>query len=171
MRFAMIFLAGVSAFSIQAQAAWLMIGGHDFKSTSPALVAAMTSNGNVLEYANGNAAVGKVYAPIHLPVGSSITGIWCQVYDTSAVKNVTVTVDERKTYDNAGNFDADIRRMLSVATSGSPGHVKISTMALNGSGQILDWQGAPATYFSYEVTVTLNESYKTGVKACAISYN
>lgn len=174
MRTSRIILAGLFVFlavNHEAHASWLMIGGYEFQALSSLQNAARTSNGMVLEYASsGSGATGYLAAPIKLPKGSVISGIWCQIYDTSANRNVVVSVDELQTLDNQSSSSGQTRNILYMYSTGAPGHTKIATTSMVGEGSIKDWAGAPATYYSYAVTVTLGEAYKNAVKACAISY-
>jgi len=159
--------AAVAMFAAEgARADWLMIGAYDFqpydKSTQYTF-----SGGRGGYVASGFTAV---KAPVRIPIGKSFTSLWCQVLDVSSSSDISFSLGELSSTDNVADFGE--RTMMSMSTSGTPGHTKISTSSISGSAVARTFTcGAACTYYTYYLTVSLPGGSNTNVKSCAIEYN
>jgi len=148
-----------------AHAEWIMLGAYDFQPYSK------TTDYQFSGGRGGYVASGftSVKAALRLPEKRKFKSFYCQVLDVSGVKDISITVDELISTDNSKSFGS--RTVMSLATSGAPGHVKLGTTAVNGNAVTKNWEclvGDTCYYYSYFVTVSLPDFSNTNIKSCAL---
>jgi len=159
-------LSAVSLSLLAAKAAradWYMISEYDFTSYTKS-TDYEHSGGRGGYVAGGHPYVRTM---LHLPIGKTITSLYCQVLDVSTTSNITVTLDEVGSPDDASNWSS--RQILSFSSSGSPGHVKLVGF---GSAVVKDYEclTSSCTYYTYSITVYLPATSNTNIKSCALYY-
>jgi hypothetical protein len=156
-----------SLFTAQVASAseWLMLGAYDFFPYSPTTKYEF-SGGRGGYVSSGHTSV---KAAVRIPIGKRFASIYCQVLDVSAAKDITISLGELQSTDNNSTWGE--RTMATLATTGAPGHTKISTFVFNGSSVARTYECAnTCTYYTYYLTVTLPETSNTHIKSCAIEY-
>jgi hypothetical protein len=142
-----------------------MIGPHQFKPQ------ASGAQYSVLAQGVQTNTAGYVTAIVNLPIGSVITAMWCQAYDSSAAKNINVNLAEVNTDANGGGAQ---RAILAANTAGQPGHVQIATSQVFGNNVIRSFEsaapGGADRFYSYTLNAFLDGTTSTGMKGCAIQY-
>jgi hypothetical protein len=146
---------------------FLTVGPHQFK---PKETTAGVTYGVYAQGARSNTA-GYMTAVLNLPVGSRITAMWCQVYDTSA-KNINVNISE--VYTDANGSGAE-RSILALNSSGVPGHAQYATSNVLGSNVIRTFDSSAPNganrFYSYTLEAFLDGTASTGIKGCLIQYD
>lgn len=148
-----------------AHADWLMVSAYDFAPYDKTTTYAFA--GGRGGYVSGGFSY--VRAPVRIPPGKSITSLLCQVLDVSSTSDISVSLSELQSSDDASTFGA--ATIMSMSTSGTPGHTKISTQTILSSNVVKQWQcGSTCYYYTYYLTVGLPGTSNTNIKSCAIFY-
>lgn len=149
-----------------AHADWLMVGAYDFQAYD------RSTDYQFWGGRGGYVATGftTVKAPVRIPIGKSFKSLYCQLLDTSAGRDVTVTLQELASSDTTSNFGG--RTMMTLTTSGTPGHVKLGTMQTSGStiARTFECPTTACNYYTYYLFATLPDTSNTHLKSCAIYY-
>ena len=105
---------------------------------------------------------------LRIPTGKVLNTIYCQALDASSTKDVTITVGEVQSRDDGGFGTIT---MLSMSSSGTPGHAKLVSSAWTGPRTIKTWDGTgPYTYYGYTITASLGDTSNLNIKSCAIDF-
>lgn len=151
-----------------AQADWLMVGAPDFKPYDTS-TDYRCSGGRGCYVAGGFTSV---EAPVRIPIGKTFASLWCQVLDISATSDISITLSELQSTDDA--TDWSYRTMMHMSTTGKPGYVKIMTGSVSGSAVARTYTfnaSSMCTYYTYYLTVSLPGDTNTNIKSCAVEYN
>jgi hypothetical protein len=159
-------ILSLSLFAAKAARAesWYMVSEYDFDSFTK------TTD---YEHAGGrggyiNSGTPQVRTVLRIPVGATITSLYCQVLDASPTKDIVVSLDEFGTPDDASGFRS--RNIFTVTSSGAPGHVKISTFGAGSIVKDFECLSSACMYYTYVLTASLLDTSNTNIKSCAISY-
>jgi hypothetical protein len=154
----------VSLYPAVSHADWLMVGPHQFRPRLSSASYGVYNTGARSETA------GYMTATLSIPLGRSVIGMWCQLYDTSA-KNINVNLAEVNTDSNG---DGGQRVILFLNSSGTPGHMPYATTAVQGSNLIKSFDNsAPAggsRYYTYVLNAYMDGTPSTAIKGCAIQF-
>jgi hypothetical protein len=154
----------VSLYPAVSHADWLMVGPYQFRPRS--------SSASYGVYSQGarSGSAGYMTATLSIPLGRTVTGMWCQVYDTSS-NNINVNLAEVNTDANGGGSQ---RAILALNSSGTPGHTQYATTTIYGSAVIKSFDhsapGGAQRFYSYVLNAYMDGTASTGIKGCAIQY-
>lgn len=165
--FIAISLAAVAMLAAQgAHADWLMLGAYDFQPYDYS---------TDYKFAGGrggyvNSGFSSVKASVRIPAGKTFVNMLCQVVDFNSTADVTITLGELSSTDNSTTWGE--RSMITMSSSGTPGHVKLLGDTISGSAVVNNWS-CPNTcyYYTYYLTARLPGGFTTSIKSCAIQYN
>jgi hypothetical protein len=165
----MIFAATMSVISLYpavSHADWLMVGPYQF---TPRLSSAQYGVYNTGARIDSGGA-GYMTATLSIPLGRTVTGMWCQVYDNSS-NNINVNLAEVNTDANGSGAQ---RAILALNSSGTPGHTQYATTTTLGSAVIKSFDnsapGGAQRFYSYTLNAYMDGTASTGIKGCAIQY-
>ena len=148
-----------------ARAEYYMVSAYEFRSMNEPSKQFLLSGGR-----GGyiNSSTGSVTATLRIPTGKVLNTIYCQLLDASSTRDITITVGEVQSRDDGG---FGTTTMLSMSTSGAPGHTKISSSSWTGPRVIKTWDGqGPYTYYGYTITASLGDTSNLNIKSCAIDF-
>lgn len=146
---------------------WYMVSAYDFVPQNDNKIVVSTRGA----YVTSSTGWTHIRAVVRIPHNKTFNGLYCQITDTSAAKDVKVTLMEQRSTDDGSVFY--IRDIMSVTSSGSPFHTKLWTATVTGPGSAYTnaWTcNGTCTYYSYYVDAYVPDTSNTAVKACAISY-
>lgn len=111
-----LFLSLLLASPCNALAARYMIDSIDFFHETVAVPIHYTSSG-----VRPTAGQKRLFAPVKIPIGSVISSVSCQFYDSNVNRNIEVQLVQKKTHDH--DSESEII-MASFSSSGSAGHMR-----------------------------------------------
>ena len=150
---------------------WLMVGAIEFKPVTPQTEWSHTLG---MAYLDARSPVQSLFAPVRLPAGATVTGLWCHAYDRSSTSFVEVELERWDHLSTSSSIQG--RTVLSATTSIplSSGPRTISDSSPDPAYEVIkDWEGlVTTTYFTYHLRFNSEEGCGPlcGVFSCSIGY-